>query len=757
MSTLDELERELGPALRATLGEMISGPDDDPVTTGEPSEPRQPLLTPGTGRTAHRQHRRAWVAAAAAAIAVATVGALAWTQRPGSIVQTDTPDPTVPTTSPVTTEDVAEDSNPDRIGASDIDAPARPTSFPIWPDDPTVDIRTDVLTVGWGGAPITVAVVERSGDRADPIVIGASPAKFETIIAETGGEPVGTETLGDGTPATEFVLPGGATALTWETPAGSTIFVAGADPAGFMGQLGDGALVEADQATGAGDPSLRLGVLPDDYEVTVPPTYSPKTKVAAFTHVRDPFDRIAGIASIEASPHVGVLSMLFFTPLEPAELAGGTPAWWTYLPDRELEMLIWQQDDDTWIRTLGTDRETILDETLGLSWVDEDTWTRRYGTEDNESAPAATTITVEEFTARRAVSLALLPGYSATQTTTWPGNGFEQVRNITVLADGRGWADDETGSWWSIDPSTDTFTSFLAADGDRAASAQVIAVPDGAAVPPADLASFLSMAGDPAAPLAIPPEDEITTVEVVEVVHDGGPAWQITVSIEPTDVTVRYEAVHVIDGATGLTVASSVRKWDVDGELDDHGGYVLTGLTVTSTLPDAYPGVIPDGVAVDEMPLPGGLRSVTRDEAAAAFDPPGLLVPANPHGEVEYYLYDAELDAPGVAEPKRRQVRIVVRNGFDLSEVVVTGFDADPALTTVDDDGIACYDLDADGRCDHLTDGPADRIGVGALAGRRIGYGADGQLRIFDIGRYVEIRSTDLLRAGLIANDLEPA
>lgn len=98
MSTLDELERELGSALRATLDEMITGPDD-PDTAETSPEPRRAPVMPGTERAAHRQRRRAWVAAAAASIAVVTIGAMAWTQRPDSSVQTNTSIETTPTSS----------------------------------------------------------------------------------------------------------------------------------------------------------------------------------------------------------------------------------------------------------------------------------------------------------------------------------------------------------------------------------------------------------------------------------------------------------------------------------------------------------------------------------------------------------------------------------------------------------------------------------------------------------------------------------
>lgn len=736
---LREVHADAPGELRASVARLLDQADP----TAQPPDP------PGRPWT--------WLSIAAA-LALIVTGLAFLTDRGGSpsIAPPDSPSPSPVSTTTATTMP----AEPDQSATTD--EPAQPTSFPVWPD-PGVTVTSDHLSVGWGGAPLTVAVIERASDRADPVVIGSTPATFETVIADTGGQPSGDLPLADGTTAQLYELPGGTLAVVWQTTPGSTMFVVGADPTGLVDALRPVVLVAEEPVDGT--PSFALGAPPAGYTVAVAPTYVPWHKAIAVIHVRDPFDRLPGVADVEASPYPGVLSALFAPPLEPTELPDGTPAWWTRLPDRDVELLTWQQDDRTWVRALGTDRAAMLGEVSQLAWVDEETWTQRYRTdEDDPTPPVSSAPTVEEISAQRAAALAALPGYRATQTITGPGSvrpaGAGPSRQITVLADGRAWAEDAGGNWASADPTTGTYTGFYAATDHLPANVQIMRVPDGSAIPMGGLANFVLIAADPTAPLSLLPPTQPTTIEVDDVTHDGRRAWRITQQAEATEITVRYEAVTVLDVETGLIVETRTRKWDADGDVDDHGGYTLTDVEVATTLPPDFPGVVPDGTTVGEMPLTTGLRRVTREQAAAEFDPPGMLVPSNPHGEVEYYVYDPALAPPTAAETKRRQVTIRISDGFDQSEVVVTGFEPDPALT-VEDDGIVCYDLDANGRCDHLPedagDVPVDRVGVGALAGRKIGYGAEGQLWIFDVGRYIEIRSTDLLRAGFIANDLEPA
>jgi hypothetical protein len=97
MSTLDELERELGPALRRTLGSMVAGPDADAPHDGRDVAPGEVLDV--TVRPAHRGGggRRPWfIGVAAAAIAVFGIAAVALTRSPQSATDVDRVTPTTP-------------------------------------------------------------------------------------------------------------------------------------------------------------------------------------------------------------------------------------------------------------------------------------------------------------------------------------------------------------------------------------------------------------------------------------------------------------------------------------------------------------------------------------------------------------------------------------------------------------------------------------------------------------------------------------
>jgi hypothetical protein len=355
----------------------------------------------------------------------------------------------------------------------------------------------------------------------------------------------------------------------------------------------------------------------------------------------------------------------------------------------------------------------------------------------SNQAGSASAPTIEEISAARARALAALPGYTATQTLTGPFS-----RQVTALADGRKWAEDSTGSWYSVDPTTGTYKSFHAANDFGAASAEVITAPGGAA-PPSDLGRFPIIGGDPTAPISIPREDDTYTLTIDETIQNGSPAWRVIVREVSS---ARFVAGYAIDIATGLIVETR----GADGQ----GGYTLTDLTVTDTLPDAYPGVIPDGIPTEELTWPSGLRQVTKDEAALQFDPPGLFIPANPHGSIDYYLYDPTLDAPNTADPNRLQLTMVIQDGFDRSYIVITRSDpANPELTTPTSH-VACV---LPTHCSNFATPPVDEVRTGALAGRKIRYAARGHALIIDNERHIEIVSTDLLRVQQIANDLTPA
>lgn len=346
--------------------------------------------------------------------------------------------------------------------------------------------------------------------------------------------------------------------------------------------------------------------------------------------------------------------------------------------------------------------------------------------------PLVDEVTLATIGTRRAAALAELDGFAATHTFEFspgPRPLPEDVQEITVLADGRAWAQDDRGGWKSVDPASGLYQAAYV-DESGGTNYQEIT----------DRMSFafggvgLAIGLDPVGPIDASDGDGVA---IENTFHDGRAAWTVTKREENVDDDVQAETTWVIDIDTGLIVEYTFQKWHDDTE--DHSRSTLTNLKAADELPAGFPGQFPQDAVVDSIDFSGGRRPVTLEEAASEFDP-GLVVPADLPDDAPIAIYDRTIDSPGSqAHPDHEEVTIITRQGFNITTITVTKFIAhELGSLTIGD--VQCHDLNNDDECDRA--GVPGIIERGALAGREVRIGA-GYVTVYDAGRSIQITNPD--------------
>jgi hypothetical protein len=357
-------------------------------------------------------------------------------------------------------------------------------------------------------------------------------------------------------------------------------------------------------------------------------------------------------------------------------------------------------------------------------------------------------VTLATIGARRAEALADVDGFTATHTTESlrRNRTFADVQEITAMADGRVWTQDDRGSWSSIDPASGLYRAAYV-DGVGGALYQELTDRTGFAVD----GIVLAMGGgtDPTAPIDAYDDDGVT---IEHTSHERRAAWKVFARGESDEHDIQTETTWVVDVETGLLVDYTFSKWE-DGQDGDEDRFrsTLTNLRAADELPADFPRQFPDDAVVDDDPgfdFSGGRRRVTLEQAASEFSV-GLVAPADLPADATVTLYDHTIDNSGTSlSPDHEEVTIITRRGFDVVTITVTKFIPIDGLTlTVGD--VECYDFDEDDLCDVF--GVQDTIEKGALSGRQVRIGGGG-VTVADAGGTIEITDSNPERARDLAD-----
>jgi hypothetical protein len=329
-------------------------------------------------------------------------------------------------------------------------------------------------------------------------------------------------------------------------------------------------------------------------------------------------------------------------------------------------------------------------------------------------------LTLEQVSAARADALSHLEGVRATR---WPDV-------VMAMPDGRVWVSMAGGSFESFDPSSGVYRSLRRGELG-AVSAQEIIVAAG----DLDAAHLAWGRPDPFAPVAA--DSPGIVPEVVEITREGHASWQVSWSEDGESERA------VVDVATGLVVER------VGGD----GVWSLSDVRPIDSLPSEFPGSFPGEVEATRVAHWFAQRATSVSQAADGFTA-GLIVPSTLRDRATVFVYDSTLAEGGDTDPRREVVTMFLRDGFDITRVVVSKFLPYDDVT-IRSGEVDCYDVDHDDTCD-FQEHRAGTVSDGALAGRDYTV-SHGDVTVYDAGRTVEITSVDPQHSLRVANTFVPA
>jgi hypothetical protein len=323
-------------------------------------------------------------------------------------------------------------------------------------------------------------------------------------------------------------------------------------------------------------------------------------------------------------------------------------------------------------------------------------------------------------------ALSNVDSFRATATITRGGaDATTQSNTVTLLSDGRMWALTDGGGWASYDPSTGVSKLMSIGPDGTATYQEIVGWADNS------VGIQILVGHDPVMRF----ERGAAEADISEVVHDGRPAWQITSAADvnrPGQFGGQVE-VFVIDQATGLVVATRT-ELAVDGAVQVTESS-LTGLETGVTLPAEYPGVFPDGAAVERSGDPNAFQLTTLDDAAAFFGR-GFVAPADlPAGTRVTTSAGPVMAETGETFATNLTVTITIPDGFARSTVELHKFvpigDVAPGFGMIPIDDALCFSTDGI-TCTRTAD--TDVVTAGALAGHNLHVEGDGTVINVDTG-----------------------
>ena len=271
------------------------------------------------------------------------------------------------------------------------------------------------------------------------------------------------------------------------------------------------------------------------------------------------------------------------------------------------------------------------------------------------------------------------------------------THRLTMLADGRVWTESTDGGWSSFDPGTGVARlGYVALDG----TVKYQEVQGWT-----DYSTGLMILGGHL-PVLEPGVHQPNT-PVTETTFEGRPAWEIRQML----------GAVIVDQATGIVVRSLTENPQDDGRLVIQES-TLVDLEVGTALPDIFPGLFPEGAAVDRSGSPTGALSLTVDEAATRFGR-GVVVPPSADASMRITLSESTGNM-GSVEMLNQRLELSISDGFvRTTRIEIMKF------VPVDDvlpDGWAIVDGEACASTDGVTcglEGPDDSsvITSGPFAG----------------------------------------
>lgn len=283
-------------------------------------------------------------------------------------------------------------------------------------------------------------------------------------------------------------------------------------------------------------------------------------------------------------------------------------------------------------------------------------------------------------------------GIPADPTVTVHTDETTLVNTITLFADGSMWSEGEQFLWTGYDTTTGVSrAAFVGVDGGTAYQ-EVVGWTDNST-------PLLMMLGH--APvmqfegLSNPTVDEVTS-------HLGRPAWRITSSFgagassDPANDFGEQHEEYTIDQQTGLIVAFR-QSFEHDGVVDLIESR-LDDLVTDVKMPVGFPGVFPEGAAVDRSGDPDGFVPLTLEQAAAQFGF-GFVAPVLNGEQPRVWVREQPTnDQQGTQTGVMYQATIEWYQGFVKSSVSITktvpieGIPPEDGYAIVD--GLLCWTVD---------------------------------------------------------------
>lgn len=346
---------KLSERLPALLDELA---ESTPVDRVDGSFVPLDRATPATGRDLGP---RRFLAAAAACLVVGGLGSVAW-------ALTSRDQPSEPPTPPAADESATTPPpSPSRLD---------PTLYPVI-EEPPPGLEITAYVDSIAEQPLLAEVL--IGRRVDGVV-----SDSVTVIADLepinpspieGSPPTGTEVLGQPATVVDRSSPTGPSEVlvTWGTD--PYVVAYGTDPLPFLQNAATDALSATIGADGR--PELKVGTLPEGYEVIIEPHLIGLPTLSAVLSIgADNYD----ISVSTRDPRMGMAAV---APVREVDVAGRV-GWMFDTTDPLTQDVAWQVDDTTFAYLKvndGTDAAGALELARQITFVDFDSWVARYDPE----------------------------------------------------------------------------------------------------------------------------------------------------------------------------------------------------------------------------------------------------------------------------------------------------------------------------------------------------------------------------------------
>jgi hypothetical protein len=342
-------------------------PDDASTSANEPGA--SGLLLELTAPQQDRGRSRFWLfAGAAAAVTILVVGLLAVQRPAGAPVPAQQPETTTASTTTMPSQVPALPASaltPDQFGVVSDSWPTAGTASAMWGGQ-----------LGWDNATAAEALVARRDGELlrDGIALSVSS---DGSSGQLRGTP--QQATVAGVPV-EVYVENGSPAITTVVLAGTpTVTASGLDPISFLEAAG-GFPVYGQRVDDDGEVTFAIGLLPDGYEVIVPPARLPLGSINAFTRASDGDGGGGGGGGDGVTVWVEVRNPLIayaqVGDLQQIEI-NGTDGW---LYDQGPgSNVMWQVSASTWANVGGaSSADGAMEFARSIEFVDEATWTERY-------------------------------------------------------------------------------------------------------------------------------------------------------------------------------------------------------------------------------------------------------------------------------------------------------------------------------------------------------------------------------------------